>query len=80
MTYEIDVTVNGCFAAWNEKPTARFRPKADANIRASSDGVPRDATLSRSLVTYALPDADLGNEKMAENWRARQDSNLRPQA
>lgn len=80
MTYEIDVTVNGRFATGIEKPTARFRPNAGANIRASSDGVPRDATLSRSLVTYALPDADLGTKEMAGNCRARQDSNLRPQA
>jgi hypothetical protein len=32
------------------------------------------------LVTYALSDADKVTQKMAEDWRARQDSNLRPQA
>jgi hypothetical protein len=46
----------------------------------SSHWMPRAITISRSPVTYALPGADLGNGKMAENWRARQDSNLRPQA
>jgi hypothetical protein len=42
--------------------------------------LPNCATISRSLVTYTLPERELGNRKTAENWRVRQDSNLRLQA
>jgi hypothetical protein len=52
--------------------------RGEAGLR--SQMMSRAAAISRPLVTYALPRAILGNRKMAENWRARQDSNLRPQA
>ena len=41
---------------------------------------PEHATGAQPNVTYTFPNQPLGNKKMAENWRARQDSNLRPQA
>ena len=64
-----------------KKPKGRFTVEAGGRrLRALASLAEEGKLGADHEVCYAFPEARLGNKKSAENWRARQDSNLRAQA
>ena len=69
MWTEVRLSIEGLATGW--VATAQSSRRARVLISAATPS--HAASLN---ITYALPDAS--NRKTADNWRARQDSNLRP--
>jgi hypothetical protein len=67
-------------AGASAEPRGCPREEAEGSLRRDDACMLQLALMTRSAVTYVLPGPKKGNKKMPENWRARQDSNLRPQA